>query len=471
MTRAADPQFTFADLEFTRQGIQLDPLLRHISDFLDEHGALVELVRQDLERGLKKPGTGRNGLTAEQTLRSFVLRRIKNWDYRELRERIADGYTLRHFTSFDSRPVPQHDAFQRAYNRLTPETLRAVNDAVVQAAVRLELEDGSRLRVDTTVVQTDIHHPTDSRLLWDSVRVISRLVGRLNDLLPEPMPFTRRTRSARRRMQEIERMTAKQRQTGLQPKYRQLIRITEQVVRNAQAVVEQSQGVRLGDPLQAATADALREEIRHFCALGARVLDQARRRVLEGEQVPAEQKVYSIFEPHTDLIKRGKVTPPIEFGHKIFLAESAAGLITEYRVLDGNPPDENQVKPSLERHREIFGKTPDLYGADRGFYSPDNITAAQQAGVATVSIPQRGGQKSPAQAAYEKSAPFKQGQRFRAGIEGRISVLFRGRGMKRCLLEGPERFEVLVGAAVLANNLMRIAELLRQQARRRKRAA
>ena len=193
--------------------------------------------------------------------------------------------------------------------------------------------------------------------------------------------------------------------------------------------------------------------------------------MLEGEKVPDADKVYSIFEPHTDLIKRGKVQTPLEFGHKVFLAESAQGLITQYKVLNGNPADEAHVQPSLQHHRKIFGHAPDLYGTDRGFYSTDNVRACKQNGVKVVSIPQRGGQKTPQRQALEKSATFKKGQRFRAGIEGRISVLFRGRGMKRCRAKGRKRFELLVGAAVLTNNLMRIAALLMKASTRKRRAA
>src|SRR5712691_11285876 len=183
-----------------RQGTRLEPLLQAISDFLDDQQGMIERVRRDLVRGLKRPGSGRSGLTPQQILRSLVLMRIKNWDYRELRERIADGLTLRQFTDFHCRPVPKHDAFQRGFTRLTPETLKAVNDLVVEAAVDLGLEDGTKLRVDTTVVQTDIHHPTDNTLLWDVVRVVTRLIGRLAAALERRRikGFRDRTRSARR---------------------------------------------------------------------------------------------------------------------------------------------------------------------------------------------------------------------------------------------------------------------------------
>jgi IS5 family transposase len=463
MSRAPDPQITFADLEFIHQRIHLEAPLRAIAGFLDTHAALVDNVRRDLARGLTHPATGRHGVTAPQVLRSLILMRVKNWDYRELRERIADGYTLRHFTQFESQPVPKHDAFNRAFNRLTPETLRAINDAVVHAAVALGLEDGRKLRVDTTVVETDIHHPTDNRLLWDSVRVLTRLVRRLHDLLPTGVgPFTNRTRAARRRMHEIERMTAKQRHTQQLPTYRALIGLAEQVVQNARAVVARTQG-RGGDILTRVAVTAIQQEIARHCELGDRVIGQTRRRVLHGEQVPTEDKVYSIFETHTDLIKRGKVLKPVEFGHKVFLAESGGGLITQYRVLTGNPADQLHVAPSLERHTEGFGHAPHLYSSDRGFFNDANLDACQEAGVRLACIPQAGGKRSVDREAFEKSPAFKKGQRFRAGIEGRISVLFRGRGMKRALVEGRDRFELLVGAAVLANNLLVIADLLRRK--------
>jgi IS5 family transposase len=464
MSRIPEPQLSFADLALRQQGVHLDPLLQGILTILDQHAPLVEQVRQDLVRGLKNPNTGRGGITPSQTLRSLILMRVKNWDYRELRERINDGYTLRGFTDFDSHAVPQHDAFNRAFNRITPATLQAINHAVVQAAVQLGLEDGKRLRVDTTVVETDIHFPTDATLLWDTVRTVTRLVDQLHEALPRGVQgFTNRTRSARRRMQELERMSATQRHTQQVPKYRELLRITGQVQADARQVVQKAAKVKGVDALGQSKIDSLRQQIAAYCDLGDKVIDQTRRRVLEGEQVPAEEKVYSIFEDHTDLIKRGKQRTPVEFGHKVFLAESAQGLITDYQVLEGNPADSTQVQASLDRHQQVFQCAPELYAGDRGFHSAENVEHCQQAGVSQVCIPQRGGQKTAEQETLERSRAFKQGQRFRVGIEGRISVLFRGRGMKRCRAKGRARFEVLVGAAVLANNLLRIADLLRNR--------
>src|SRR6266436_4797688 len=466
--RSLPPQLSFADLELQFQGVQLDPLLRTIAEFLDQHLTLIEQVRKDLERGLKNPRTGRNGIAPSQVLRSLVLMRVKNWDYRELQERIHDGFTLRSFTAFDSQPVPKHDAFNRAFNRLTPETLRDINQLVVQAAVQLGLEDGKTLRVDTTVVESNIHYPTDATLLWDAVRTITRLIADLHEKLPDGVQgFTNRTRSARRRMQAIQRMTSQQRSQQQEPKYRELIGITEQVVNNARQVVEKAKAAAAGagDLIASLSIDSLRNEITGYCQLAERVIDQSRRRVLQGEQVPTEEKIYSIFEPHTDLIKRGKAQKPVEFGHKVFLAESAQGLITDYQVLDGNPSDTTHVQSSLDRHKQTFNRSPELYATDRGFFSLDNVQACEKDGVTQVSIPQRGGHKTAEQDALERSPAFKKGQRFRAGIEGRISVLFRGRGMKRCQSKGDKQFEILVGAAVLANNLLRIADMLNNNRR------
>src|SRR3989442_8580214 len=398
--RDADPQIAFADLEFLQQGLRLEPLLQKISDFLDDHNELVELARLDLERGLKKPETGRQGLTPEQVLRSLILMRVKNWDYRELRERINDGYTLRKFTAFYSQPVPRHNAFNQAFNRLSSATVERLNDAIIEAAVDDGLEDGKKLRVDTTVVETDIHWPTDATLLWDTVRVLTRLIGRLREMVPRNVPrFPSRKRAARKRMQKLQRMTASERASQQVRTYKQLLAITEEVLANARRTLEATARSRGKTATDTLTIEELRKDLTDYCPLGDRVVDQARRRVL---------------------------------------------------------------KSSLKAHRETSGSFPKVFATDRGFDNAGNQKTCRQARIPCASIPQRGGKKTAQRQAFEKSPDFKKAQRFRAGIEGRISVLFRGRGMKRCLAQGKERFRVFVGVAVLANNLLKLAELLIQ---------
>lgn len=468
MGRQPNPQITFADLEMHMQGVRLEPTLQRISDLLDRQADLVDKVHADLVGSLKRSQTGRDGISAAQVLRSFILLRIKNWDLRELRERIADGYTLRLFTHFHSGCVPNHQTFHRNFNKLQAETIRLLNEAVVDAAVELRLADVRKIRTDTSVVETNIHFPTDSGLLWDVVRVQTRLVNELRDELGDRLgcDFSHRTRRARRRMQEISRMTGRTRTRQQVRKYRDLIQVTEEVMQKAAAHANAAKGLLDGlDPMRAALVSGLAAEIEEFGRLGQRVVDQTRRRVMGGEQVPVEEKLFSIFEPHTDLIVRGKTRTPVEFGHKVRIVESGNGLITEYETLKGNPADQDHLKPTLEHHQKRFDALPEMAAADRGFYSEDNLTACKQAGVIDC-IPQRGGQKTAEREAYEKSRAFKKGQRFRAGIEGRLSVLFRGRGMKRCLRHGLERFEVFVGAAVLANNLLVLAALLEKKHRR-----
>jgi IS5 family transposase len=323
------------------------------------------------------------------------------------------------------------------------------------------------------VVETDIHFPTDSTLLWDCVRVLTRNARGILDELPGlPERFSNRTRSARRRMQEIQRLTPKQREHQQVGKYRDLIKITQQVVDTARAVAKAAPrpAAKELDLMGMLRVDARCAEIKHYAGLADRVLAQSRRRVLEGEQVAAQEKLYSIFEPHTDLIKRGKANKPVEFGHKVFLAETRRGLILDYWVIDGNPTDDVHVKQWLERHIDRFAAAPHLCATDRGFYSRDNVDAVRRSGVHIESLPQRGGHKSEQRQAHEKSRAFKRAQRFRAGVEGRISVLMRGRGMRRCLLEGKERFDLFLATVVLANNLLVIAAHLEKRAAQRRAA-
>ena len=459
MRRVRKQQRSFADLELERQEVCMEAALAEISRLLDRRGErLLEAIAQDLRRGLKSPEKGRDGMSAEQVFRSLVLKQIKNWPFRELRERIADGITLREFARFGAARVPKFRAFHRASTKLTANTLAALNELVVDIAIALGVEDARKVRMDTTVSETNVHFPTDSMLLWDSVRVLTRSAACLLEEVPElPERLFNRTRAARRRMQEIQRMTRSERQYLQEPKYRELIKITDQVIHNARAVAKAARTVA-GPRVM-----GLCEQIRHYAALGERVVAQARRRVIEGGSVPADQKLYSIFEPHTDLIKRGKARKPVEFGHKLFLAESRRGLIVDYRVLDGNPTDDTHVEQWLKRHVERFGRVPKVVASDRGFFSPANVERLRVAGVDLECLPQRGGKKTPERAAYEKSRPFKQAQKFRAGIEGRISVLMRGRGMKRCLWKGKGRFDLFIGLVVLTNNLMVIGRHLAQK--------
>jgi IS5 family transposase len=225
-----------------------------------------------LSRSLTHARRGRRGLTAEQVLRSFVLMRTKNWDYRELAERIADGFTLRQFTRIASAPVPRHHAFHRAVVRRHAATLRTIYDAIVAAAVQMGLEDVDKLRLDTTVVETDIRYPRDSGLLWDTVRVLSRLVEHIGEIAPAACAtFSRPTRRAKRRMQETGRMRERaQRARTLARKYRDLITVTTEVIEKADAVARTARTARCTALLDTLTLQALCDEVTQVAALGRR---------------------------------------------------------------------------------------------------------------------------------------------------------------------------------------------------------
>jgi transposase, IS5 family len=293
VSRTAERQVSFADWELMRQGLRLEPLLQAISDFLDDQHDMIEHVRCDLTRGLKNAETGRSGLTPQQVLRSLVLMRIKNWNYRELRERIADGCTLRQFTDFYCLPVPRHDAFHRGFNRLTPETLKAINE-VVQAAVELGLEDGQKLRVDTTVVQTDIHHPTDNTLYVGcrSRRHAPDRSPRCGAGTPAYQGVPRSdaigaTSNARDSTDDIKAAPGAA-DRDISRTHRHCRRGHRKRTNGAPAT-----GKACGKDIVTDLAIAeLRKEIEHFCDLGVRVIDQSRHRVLSGEQVPTTEKLY-----------------------------------------------------------------------------------------------------------------------------------------------------------------------------------
>ena len=292
----------------------MEPLLEAMSAFFDDRWDVAERVRRTV-RGLKRPDSDRHGLTATQSLHS-VLMRLKNWDYRELRERIADGLKLRQFTDFYYAPVPKHDDF--------------ISSAPTNA------ESGQRFD--------------------GSGSGLARIGGRRE--------------AAGRHDGGTDRNSS-----------------SEEVVENARAGLERTRTIRGEDLFLDMAIEELRGQIEHFCHLGVRVIDQARHGVLCGEQLATDEKIYSILEPHTDLIKRGKVRTPVEFGDKVLLAEGAAGLITQYEVLRGNPPDEVQLAFSLQRHRQSFGRAPQLYSSDRGYFSEQNLASCKHADVKVVCIP------------------------------------------------------------------------------------
>jgi len=308
------------------------------------------------------------------------------------------------------------------------------------------------------VVEANIPHPTDSTLLSDGVRVLSRLVGRAKGILEGTGELFRdRSRSAKRlarRIDEGARRRGGEAKEALKDAYEQLIRVVKASLKQAGKVREMLQS----EERRGASA-SLTDELERFEEMVERVVDQTERRVLKGESVKAAEKLVSLFEPHTSIIRRGKAGKETEYGHKVWLEETEGGIISGYRVLEGNPADQDQLLPALEHHEESFGKPPRLVAADRGVYSPDNERECRKRGIEQACLP-KPGKKSERRREYERQGWFRRGMRFRAGIEGRISVCKRRGYLGRCRDKGEEGFGGWVGWGVLCANLSTIARTM-----------
>jgi transposase, IS5 family len=308
------------------------------------------------------------------------------------------------------------------------------------------------------VVETHIHPPQDSTLLWDSVRVLSRTLKRAQPLIEGAVEvsatlFRDRTRSAKRtvhRLLDAVRQRGEKVQQAMRRAYGRLVEITEGTRRQARQVTAALQAV------SARKAEKLREKLVSVLPLVEQAIEQTRRRVFQGEQLRAEEKLLSLFEPHSAVIRRGKASKSVEFGRKLWLDEVEGGIVRRYEVLPGNASDTQQMKPSLRHHLQCFGKPPNLLTGDRGVHSEGNERDARRIGVQQVVLPKPGA-KTAGRKAKEKQPWFRRGMRWRAGIEGRISVLQHRYGLDRCLYHGEEGMERWVGWGILAHDLRTLA--------------
>jgi IS5 family transposase len=425
--------------------------LQMMDQILDTNPQIIELVHQDLTRGLSK--TGAWGISAEQVLRTAIIRQWKQYSYRELADRLNDGVCLRWFTRFYSAPVPHFTSLQKVLKSIGAATWDKINDVLVEYARARKLESGKALRADTTVVGANIHHPTDARLLWDSIRVLTRLMLRCRKLLPDvEFGFANRTKRSKKLCYQITMAKGAKAPKKRRKLYRQLLKVANEVFDMASWCLEQLQYWD-GFDLQ-----LLCDQLDHYLTLSAVAIDQCERRVLNGEQVPSSDKVVSIFEEHTDIIKRGKSHSKTEFGHKVLFTTGTSGLITQYESFRGNPDDRQMLEAVLARHQHQYGQGPKALSADRRFFSAANENRARQCGVERISI-NKPGYRSTVRRQLEKERWFKNLQRFRAGIEGILSALMRGYGLKRCIWKGWQSFQSYVGLSVVTFNLQKIAAL------------
>lgn len=429
---------------------EMDAELAQIDQVLDDE-LIYQMVKGDLsKRHPKTKQTGRNSTPVEVILRMLVVKHLYNLSYEKTEKAVKDSLVLRRFCRVYFENVPDDTTLIRWANQIQPKTLKALHERVVQIAYSLKVTKGRKLRTDGTVVETHIHYPTDSSLLDDGVRVLSRSLKRVQKLLGEGTElaksiFRDRSRSARKVKRQIEGM-ARRGAEKTKPIYQKLLGIARASVRQAQEVVATL------EELSDTSVEKLQTQLTTFISRTQQVIEQTRRRVIKQESVPASEKIVSLFEPHTDIIKRGKAGKPTEFGHKVWLDEVDGGIVSDYRVLDGNPADSNQWQTSIDRHIELFDKAPYQASADRGVTSTANERYATDKEIKRVILP-KAGYKSKQRREHERQPWFRRGRRYHSGVEGRISVLKRKHGLDRCLNHGQDGFERWVGWGIIANNL------------------
>jgi IS5 family transposase len=429
---------------------KIDPVLAKIDQCLEDE-TLFRIIREDLSKRCKKTlVTGRNSTPVEVVSRMLVVKRLYQYSYEETERYVRDSLILRQFCRVYLNPVPDDTTLIRWAKLIKPETLEKFNARITQLAIQLKVTKGKKLRTDGTVVEANIHTPSDNRQLADSVRVIARAIQKAHALLPTVGKtadnLTKAARNTARKIGEVLRKRTDEAMQAGKQLYEELVELTQKTVDQAQQTLEQCH------PYTGKAIQKVKETLETFIPLAKQVIDQTRRRIFEKEAVPAQEKIVSIFEPHSDIIVRGKDSHPVEYGHKIWLNEVDGGIVSHFRILEGNPSDELQWEPSLKAHQTTFEQPPEQASADRGLYSAQNEKIAQEMGVKNVVLPKRG-YKSKQRQAHESQDWFVAGRKWHAGVEGRISVLKRAHGLGRCLNHGFEGFQGWVGWGVIAGNL------------------
>jgi transposase, IS5 family len=449
--------------------IQIERKLLELDRRLDDSRLVLAVSNDLMHSAPPAAGNGRPATPVVVTLRCAVARALMGWSYDTAHKEIDGSLKWRWFCRLFTHDVPNHSTLRDREALIRTTSLQQLHRRVVQIAQVQGVTQGTKLRTDGTVIETNIHYPTDSQLLSDSVRVLGRLLAQARTLLEPQTPaekktFRNRSRCARHLARQILQRTRRQKgqkqtATVAQRPYRQLIKVVTQTLTQGEQVIPSLQRHK------GRQAQQLVETFHHYLPLVRQVIDQTTRRVLEKKQVPAGQKIVSLFEAHTAIIQRGKRPPhETEFGRKLWYSEVDGGIISEYRILPGNPPDTQQWVPSLKQHKKLFGHPPEVATADRGVYSPENERVARAMGVKQVALPQPGARTKRRQR-YEKQKWFKAALRFRNGIEGRISGLKRARRLDRCLNRGEAGLERWVSWRILTNNLVVIAAKLARRSR------
>jgi IS5 family transposase len=413
-----------------------------VGAILDANPELEELVERDLLESGASRSTGRGGMTADQVLRALIVKQMNQFSYEELAFHLADSVTYRTFCRFGAfDDVPKKSALQDNFRRISAATMEEMNRALVRAAQRDGIESGRKVRIDSTAVQSYVHEPSDSSLLWDVIRVLVRNMWAAS--MHVSFVWSDHSKRAKRRTVAIISARKVRRETL----YRDLLDVARRTVGYAENALQELDMAGLSQlPCS--------QQLAHYLPLACQVIDQAQRRVIEGEKVPTDEKLLSIFEPDIDLIVRGRRDPI--FGHKIQLSAGASCLIYDLVIERGNPTDSTSAVKMVERTRAILGKAPEQAVFDGGFSSRDNMCRIKKLGVKDVAFTKHHGLEISEM--VRSSWVFKRLSHFRAGVEGCISFLKRCFGLARCTWKGGrESFGAYAWSAILSANLLTMA--------------
>ncbi len=420
------------------------------------------------KRWPKSRSRGRRGTPAEVVLRLLVLKHIRNLSYDAVEREVRANLVYRDFTHVGGGKMPDAKTMGRWGLAVGPQVLRQIHDRMVRIAQDNGVVAGRRMRVDTTVVESNIHYPTDSTLLGDGVRVLIRTMRKVTDIVGAVGSKLRdRSRSVKLRLFEIARIARAKgplNRDRLQQRYRRLLDTTSRVVGQAKRFSKEvSEGVkRSADVLQQLALEGLRAELDRMVPLVRRVMQQTRARVFRGD-THFEGKIVSVFEPSAEVIRKGKAGKPNEFGKMVKLQEAENQIIVDYEVYASRPNDADLLIPAIAAHQAKLRRVPRLVAADAAFYSGRNEAAAKAMGVKRVCVPNRSS-KSPERKREQKKRWFRNGQKWRTGCEGRISVVKRRHGLNRCRYKTEIGMQRWVGLGVISDNLVNIGRVMSRRA-------
>lgn len=421
---------------------------------LEANPKILDIAHKDFSTYLSKSEYGRGGYTSEQILRSIVVMFVEVMSYRDTVIMIENSDFLRNFVKLGNKMMMDFTFLCKAYTALSEETWNTINGVLSGYAKKEGKITAERLRIDTTAYETNIHYPTDSSLLWDSYRTLARVMRDASDEM-RAVGLTHRfhTKKVRKLALFISRNSDKK-DKRVQQKIKRTYRRLIERVKWIDSVG--TMAMRLLSQIMEFKAKAAAAEIKHYLPIVEKIIGQAESRVILGKQVPSAEKVYSLFEEHTELIKRGKARKPIEFGHKILLAETGEKFIVHYETMPKQRADKELIQQSLSAHNKTFRCRPDILAGDKGFYESREQIENLAKKIETVAICKKG-RRTAEEDQRESTEKFIDGQRFRAGIEGTISVLKRAFKLGKCLFKGFKNFASSVGCAVFCHNLVMLA--------------